>query len=128
MTPPFGGHCLCHAITYVCNAAPLWQAHCHCESCRRAVSSGFTSFFGIADGHWRWTGAAPTIFPSSSKAQRFFCPICGSQMAYRSVEFPSEMHFHAASLDDPLIYAPTGHVHGDERLPWVHLADGLPQT
>ncbi len=64
-TPPFTGRCLCGATRYRCTAAPLWQAHCHCESCRRATASPFTSFFGIANTAWEWTGAAPATYQSS---------------------------------------------------------------
>lgn len=126
LDPPFSGRCLCGAVTYACDAAPLWQGHCHCESCRRATASGFTSFFGVADGHWRWTGAAPATYTSSPGVWREFCPTCGTQMAYRTDRFPGECHFYAATLDDPTRYAPTRHYHAGERLPWVHLSDGLP--
>lgn len=127
LTPPFAGHCLCGAVSFVCDAAPLWQAHCHCESCRRATASGFTSFFGIADGHWRWTGALPAAFASSPGVWRDFCATCGTQMAYRSTRFPGERHFYAATLDDPAAYAATGHVHTGEQMPWIQLSDGLPR-
>lgn len=126
MPPMFSGHCLCGAITFQCSDKPLWQAHCHCESCRRATSSAFTSFFGMADGSWAWTGAQPVVFQSSPGVWRDFCGRCGAQVAYRSERYPGEIHFYAALLDDATIFEPTEHVHSDEALPWVHLADGLP--
>lgn len=49
-------------------------------------------------------------------------------MAYRSDRYPGEIHFYAALLDDPGIYTPETHVHTDQMLAWVHLADGLPQN
>ncbi|MDT8854546.1 GFA family protein [Paracoccaceae bacterium Fryx2] len=109
-----------------CDAAPLWQAHCHCESCRRATASGFTSFLGVADGAWRWTGAKPATHGSSPGVWRDFCGTCGTPMAYRATRFPGEMHFYAATLDHPEAFAPTQHVHSAEALPWIALADGLP--
>ena len=127
MTPPYSGHCLCGATRFRCTAAPLWQVHCHCESCRRATSSAFTSFFGVADGAWAWTGAALATYASSPGVWRDFCATCGAQMAYRSDRYPGEIHFYAALLDDPVTYAPTGHVHAAEMLPWLHLSDGLPR-
>lgn len=122
-----GGHCLCGAVRYEVDGAPLWQAHCHCESCRRNCSAPFTSFFGIADGAWRWTGEPPAVYASSTGVERLFCPHCGTPMAYRSTGFPGEIHLYAASLDDPTDYTPTEHVHWDEHLPWLHLDDGLPR-
>lgn len=127
MTPPFTGHCLCGTVSFACDAAPLWQSHCHCQSCRRATASGFTSFLGVADGHWRWSGTAPVPHASSPGVRRDFCATCGTQMACRSDRFPGECHVYAATLDDPSADAPTGHVHTAEQLPWVHLADGLPR-
>lgn len=126
LDPPFSGRCLCGAVTYACDAAPLWQGHCHCESCRRATASGFTSFLGVADGHWRWTGDQPATYTSSPGVWRDFCPTCGTQMAYRTDRAPGECHFYAATLDDPTRFTPAHHDFLDERLPWVHLADGLP--
>jgi hypothetical protein len=126
LTPPFTGRCLCGAVTYRCSEAPIWQAHCHCESCRRATASPFTSFFGVRNGGWEWTGKPPATYNSSPGVWRDFCPGCGTQMAYRSIREPGKTDFYAATLDDPSGYEPTSHDHSAERLPWVHLCDGLP--
>lgn len=125
--PPFTGRCLCGAVRFRCEAPPLWSSICHCESCRRATSSPFTAFFGMADGQWCWTGAPPATFNSSPGVWRDFCPASGSQVAYRSTRFPGEIHFYAAALDNPSAYVPENHVFTAEMLPWVHLADGLPR-
>lgn len=125
MTPPLTGHCLCGAVQYRVEAPPLWQAHCHCESCRRATGSGFTSFFGVADGAWAWTGALPATYASSPGVERSFCATCGTPMAYRGARFPDEMHFYAATLDRPEDYRPTLHVNWAEHLSWIRPEDGL---
>ncbi len=127
LTPPFTGRCLCGAVTYRCSAVPLWQAHCHCASCRRATASPMTSFLGMADGAWAWTGARPATYQSSPGTWREFCPTCGTQMAYSTIHSPGERHFYAATLDDPTAFTPTGHDHAEEQLPWLHLSDGLPR-
>ncbi len=126
-SPPFTGRCLCGGITYRCTVAPHWQLHCHCASCRRATASPFTSFFGVANGGWNWTGQPPSTYQSSPGTNRDFCRTCGTQMAYRTAKLPDETHLYAATLDRPQDYAPTGHVHADERLAWLHLADRLPK-
>lgn len=126
MADVYGGHCLCGSVRYLCRSAPLWQAHCHCESCRRATASALTSYFGVADGSWEWTWCMPATYVSSPGVRRFFCATCGTPMGYAADRFPGEMHFFAATLDDPTCYCPTIHVHHAERLPWLHLNDGLP--
>ena len=125
MTPPFAGRCLCGAITYRCTAPPLWQGHCHCESCRRATASPFTSYFGVADGAWEISGT-PAEYQSSAETFRQFCPNCGTHISYRSVRFPGERHFFAATLNHPETFVPSRHYFWEERLPWLHLSDGLP--
>ena len=127
MTPPITGRCLCGAITYAADAPPLWQMHCHCDSCRRATGAAFASFFGLKDGTWRWTGATPAAYRSSPDVLRLFCPHCGTPMAYCSTRFPGETHFHAGTLDHPETYRPTAHVHVAEAQPWADIHDGLPR-
>jgi hypothetical protein len=121
------GHCLCGAVSFAYEGPERFTAHCHCESCRRATASPFTTFIGIRDGQWRWTGEAPRDFASSPGVLRSFCPRCGSQMAYRADSFPGEIHFYAATLDDKNALIPTVHVHADEMLTWIHLSDDLPR-
>ncbi len=120
------GRCLCGEVRYDFEGPPNWQAHCHCESCRRATSSPFTSYFGVSHGKWRWTGATAAVHASSPGVRRHFCARCGSPMAYEGERWAHEIHFHAASLDDPRAYRPTVHVNWNERLPWVVICDGLP--
>lgn len=121
------GHCLCGAVTFAYDGPENWMAHCHCESCRRATASPFTSFLGVPNGHWRWTGAEPKTYESSPGVTRSFCGTCGAPVAYQAERFPDEIHFYAALLDDPALYLPTLHVHSDEQVPWVTLGDGLPR-
>ena len=77
------GGCYCRQVTFEYEAeAVLFMGHCHCESCRRITSSGFTSFIGVSDGHWQWTAAAPKTLKTDDGVIRSFCGTCGSPMAY----------------------------------------------
>lgn len=127
MIPPFTGRCLCGAVTYQCSAEPLWQGHCHCESCRRATASPMTSYFGMADGTWQINGLPLSTWESSPGTIREFCPRCGTQMTYRSSRFPGERHFFAATLDHPEAFRPAAHYFWAEHLPWLCLCDDLPR-
>lgn len=127
MIPPFSGRCLCGAVTYRCTAPPLWQGHCHCESCRRATASAFTSYFGMADGAWELAGLPPAEYESSPGTIRSFCLRCGTQISYHSARFPGERHFFAATLDAPETYAPMRHYFWAEHLSWLSLSDDLPR-
>ncbi|MCP5037881.1 MAG: GFA family protein [Rhodobacteraceae bacterium] len=121
------GHCLCGATSYAYHGKERFMAHCHCESCRRATASPFTSFVGVANGQWHWTGKAPQEYSSSPGVTRLFCGNCGTQMAYLAEEYPDEIHFYAATLSDQSHFKATCHVHSDEMVPWVTLGDSLPR-
>lgn len=119
------GRCLCGAVRYEFDGAPDWQGLCHCESCRRATSAPVAAFLCVPDDRLRWSGAAPAEFASSPGVTRFFCPRCGSQMAYRTAKRPGVTDLYAASLADPAAYRPTFHVFWSERLTWLAPGDDL---
>ncbi|MDO7607743.1 MAG: GFA family protein [Loktanella sp.] len=81
---------------------------------------------GQENGTWQLLGDQPRTYNSSAGQQRGFCGTCGSTMFYRSEQYPNEMHFYAALLDNPEHISPQQHYHADERLSWVHLSEGLP--
>jgi len=120
------GRCLCGDVRFTFSGPPNWQAHCHCESCRRNCAAPFASYLGVSHGRWSWTGATTAVHESSPGVRRHFCPRCGTPMAYEGASWPDEVHFYAATLDDPSCYRPTLHANWNEHLPWIRLADGLP--
>ena len=122
------GRCLCGAVRFAFDPAGVqWRGHCHCESCRRQTSSPFTTWFSVRNSAWRWTGAAPEIYRSSPGVRRYFCPTCGTPMAYASARQADRTDFYAASLEDPTDFAPEMHEHFAEKLPWIHMGDRLPR-
>jgi hypothetical protein len=121
------GGCLCGEVRFLARGEPLWVAHCHCESCRRATSAAFATYAGYPRDAVRWTAAQPAQYPSSPGVVRRFCPRCGSPMSFEGERFAGELHLFLASFEDPASLEPELHVHAGEKLPWVHLADDLPR-
>jgi hypothetical protein len=121
------GHCLCKAVRFEARGTPGWIVHCHCESCRRATSAGFTTYVGYPTAAVTWTAEMPRAYHSSPGVTRSFCPHCGSPMSFAGERWPGEIHLFAASFQEPEKLAPDKHVYVDEQLPWVHLDDGLPR-
>lgn len=121
------GRCLCGDVTFEYRGEENWRGHCHCESCRRATSSPFTTWLGVPRTAHRFTGKTPLDYASSPGARRLFCGRCGTPMAYENEKYPDEIHLYAASLEQPESFAPQFHCHWAERLPWIELADRLPR-
>jgi hypothetical protein len=122
------GHCLCGKTRFAHDEEPQSLNHCHCESCRRATSSAFTTWFTVARESFRWTGEQPSRFESSTGVTRYFCKTCGSPMGYETTRRPEQIDLYAASLDDHNDFAPQNHVYWSERVAWIELADSLPKT
>ena len=114
-------------MTYSYSGPENWRGHCHCESCRRNCSAAIASFFGVPCNAYRFTGAEPRAYESSPGVRRLFCWRCGTPMAYGADRYPHEIHFYAASLDDPENYQPQFHVYCGERLSWLNVTDDLPK-
>ena len=122
------GHCLCRAIEYEFEGKPLWVAHCHCESCRRATSSPLATYVGVGVGQFRYLKGEVVSYQSSPGVWRYHCGTCGSPMAYTSDDrWPGEVHLYHGTLADPNALVPRGHVHCGEQLAWFDVADDLPR-
>ncbi len=120
------GGCLCGAVRYSFDEPIYGCVNCHCDSCRKNCASPMTTFVGVHDGHWRWTGEPASIFSSSPGVKRHFCARCGSPVAFISEKLTNKMHFYLAQLDDPEAFTPEGHSFKSSKLTWLHLADDLP--
>ena len=128
MDPRARGRCLCGHIRYAFDREKVRsRAHCHCESCRRNCSAPFTTWFIVPDTAFRWTGAEPARYESSAGQSRFFCPVCGTPMGYRTAQRPDEIDLYAASLGDSSGFKPEAHDCWGGRVDWVELADHLPR-
>lgn len=120
------GRCYCGATRFRADADPVTVAYCHCSDCRR------------------WTGAPVATFaalplqsltlspdPGSRSAvqgvERWNCPDCGSPLAARFSYLPDQIYVPIGIIDQAGDLPPALHCHADNRLPWLHLADDLPQ-
>jgi hypothetical protein len=121
------GHCLCGAVRYEFSGPPEWVVHCHCDSCRRQVSSPLATFVGVLKANFRFTAGSSQAYASSPGVSRSFCPICGSPIAYETARLPDEIHLFHGTLDKPAEFVPTAHVFTEEQVPWFEVHDDLPR-
>ena len=87
MTTTTKGRCQCGAIAYEFEGAPRWVMHCHCENCRRAVSSAVATYLGVRLEQFRYLKGEPTHYESSPGVKRYFCATCGSRHFQRSTGY-----------------------------------------
>ena len=121
------GRCMCGAIRYEFTSKPRWVMHCHCASCRRAVSSVVATYVGVKTERFRYTAGTPKGYSGSAGVTRHFCGDCGTPIAYTGARWPDEVHLYHGTLDDPAAWPPTGHAHVVEQIPWFEVHDDLPR-
>jgi hypothetical protein len=87
-----------------------------------------TTWVGFDFASVSFEGVNSAEFESSSGVYRLFCGACGSSPGLRNFgHYPGEMFLLAAAFDDPSGFKPQEHVHVQEKMPWLHMADGLPE-
>ena len=122
------GHCLCRGIRYEFEDKPGGVSYCHCESCRRHTSSAVATFVEVKLDQFRYLEGTPAAYQSSPGVWRYFCPACGSPMAYTNdAEWPGAVFLYCGTLEHPEAFIPTDHTYVGEQVPWFEIDDTLPR-
>lgn len=121
------GGCLCGAVRLEAVGEPLWVAHCHCSSCRKATGAAMATYAGYAADRVTFTGGPVRVYSSSPGVVRRSCGRCGAPVSYESERWPGEIHLHIGVFDAPERLQPKAHVYVDEQMPWLQFADHLPR-
>jgi hypothetical protein len=121
------GGCLCGAVRYRIEGTPGQVTHCHCTICRKSSGAAFVTWVGFPVDAFAFVKGTPAIHRATAKAERAFCPACGTQLTFRHADSAQQIDVTAGSLDDPEAVRPDAHIWIASRLPWLALADGLPR-
>ena len=121
----YQGGCLCKAVRYSTDAAPINERVCHCRLCQTAIGAAFNArvLFRIDDVTIE--GPLATV-NTSPDLKRGFCPNCGTTMFSRR-DSAGIIGITTGSLDDPTGFNPQMHIFTASKQPWVVLDDGVPQ-
>lgn len=120
------GRCLCGDITFAARGRPVWVVHCHCRSCRLNTGSAMATFVGYRTEQVAFAGERSS-FESSPGVRRCFCARCGTPVSYEADRYPGEIHLYIGAFADPESLPARAHVHYDEHIHWLDIADGLPR-
>src|SRR5688500_7509084 len=99
------GRCLCGAVTYSCDADPMFTALCHCRDCQRQHGTAFAVVVGAPADAFEVRGEPSTHVTTGedhgSEVRRQFCGECGSPLYSETEAMPGVMLIKAGTLDDP---------------------------
>jgi len=119
------GGCLCGAVRFIAEGAPVNVRACHCRLCQKALGAPFFARALFEQRHLTVVG--PTgAYASSPALERVFCVKCGTTVFARRTN-DKFTGVALATFDDRNALAPTEHTWVSEKVDWLKLDDGLPQ-
>ncbi|MES0808241.1 GFA family protein [Roseibium sp. SCPC15] len=121
MTDQISGGCACGAVRYEAAAEIEFSFNCHCRKCQRSTGTGHSSAFALPKTRLQIQGEIREYKGGSdagAETYSGFCPVCGSPLTSRTARFPERIYVHAATLDDPGMFAPTFNVFEECAQPW----------
>lgn len=105
------GGCLCGSVRYSITGSPLGTGQCFCRTCQYTSGGGPLTAFVVPESALKIiSGQVHTyasINQSSGKAERSFCPSCGTPLFHRKSSSPGTVAVMAGSLDEPEAVRPT---------------------
>ena len=123
----YSGGCLCGSVRYEASGPATNLCYCYCGSCRRASGAPLVAWGTFPRSSFRITHGTLSEYRSSPPVLRGFCAACGGALTYRHEARADEIDVTLTSLDEAAGLAPQMHVWVSDKLPWVVIADGLPQ-
>ena len=83
MQLPQAGGCICGAVRYTIEQAPLEVYACHCTDCQRITSSAFSIGAVVSEAGFSLAGKPARSVPGGVTAggrpkRRWTCPDCGT--------------------------------------------------
>ena len=119
------GGCLCGSVRYEATGEPYNIAHCHCLDCRRSSGAAFVTWASFRRSGVRFTAGQPREIQWAGRI-RSFCPNCGTPLTFLADPNVEEIDLTVCTFDRPESLTPSNHIWVEDRLPWIRLADDLP--
>ena len=82
LTEDASGGCMCGAVRYRAEGAPLSVIFCHCMSCRRHTGAPVVALAGYRRYQVVYTQGKPRIFSYSPGVGSAFCGDCGTPLTW----------------------------------------------
>ena len=120
------GSCLCGKIEYEISGQVGDVVHCHCQTCRKAHGSAFSSVASVDDNEFTLIGRDfLSFFESSPGKKRYFCSNCGTQI-YAKREGTKHLILRLGSLDDDPTSKEKNHIWVSQKATWYSINSRLP--
>lgn len=126
---PITGGCLCGAVRFRTERAPLAARACWCRVCQRLACGDASVNIIVPTEGMEITGALTayeSIADSGNRMRRRFCPACGTHLFSESAASPERMVVRVGALDDSERGAPTSIIWRASAPSWAWCDPDLP--
>jgi len=121
------GSCLCGNVKYEVSGEIGGIVHCHCQTCRKAHGSVFSSVAGVNDSDFNLIGNVTLgCYESSSGENRYFCPNFATQV-YAKRDGTQHIILRLGSLNDDPNATEINHIWVSQKASWYSLNSNLPE-
>ena len=123
----YTGRCLCGEVRYEldCELSPL--VNCHCQFCRRAHGSAFTTVSWVPSSAFRFTAGEEQVASFGEGGARYFCRRCATRLFSRAQSQPDHMSLIVASLEQEPPAGPVAHFNLESKAGWYEILDDRPR-
>ncbi|WP_233153008.1 GFA family protein [Motiliproteus sp. MSK22-1] len=122
------GSCLCSKVKYEISGEVGDIVHCHCQTCRKAHGSAFSSVASVADTDFKLFGFEHLNFYESSEGKkRYFCSHCGTQI-YAKRDGTRHLILRLGSLDTDPNAREKNHIWVSQKASWYDINSQLPEV
>lgn len=127
--PPHRGSCLCGAVRYACDAAPLATVACHCRDCQKLTGATNLLTIYFESAAFRQEQGELASFrkraDSGREADYARCARCGTRLWHQPLATPQWIMVAAGTLDDPSWVVPAAHIWVSRAAPSACIPDGV---
>jgi len=125
---PTAGQCLCGGFRFEITGSIGEVRLCHCDLCRRANGTAFSTNARIPLRHYRAISGQDLItgYESSPGARRCFCSRCGSPVFALVASDPDHIRIRLGTLDREAEATITAHVWMASKARWDQLNLAVP--
>jgi hypothetical protein len=120
--------CVCGSLRAIASGEPARVFVCHCIECQRRTGSVLQAGAFYAKSAVRLEGPAKVFSrpgTSGGQVRCYFCPECGSHVAWQAERYPDLFGVAIGCFADPGYPGPTLSVWEQTMHPWVGLPSGV---
>jgi len=122
------GSCFCGSVSFEIDGAIHSPRYCHCTTCRKFSGTAYAAWGLVSTSEMTVTVSTGGVTKyDSGGGSRVFCTSCGSPVWYEPADLMQFRGIPLGAIDDGDVPVPQMHVWTRSKVPWVSVADDLPQ-